>query len=542
MQTNPRYGLTGLTAALGAVALFAGWIVMLILPDIRYAAWIILGLGVILLATAFIIDFRRVGTALISKRGRFGAGTTLMISVFVGIILLANAISIGSYHRFDLTGVAQFTLTSQTQEILNNMETPVEVIIFSTPDEPYGITGYLTSLLGEYQNQTSKLEISSIDAEQQPDQARNYEVYTYPTVVFESENGYRSVLPQDIIMIIGTEEDYEYAVDAEHAFTSAILEVTGTIQKKVYFLTGHGEGDIYDDYLYAANGLRDNLFTVEALDLVATPAIPDDCAALIIAGPQTALSGEELEIIQSYLFNNGKALIMVNPDAPSEIKQLLYYWGVILSNGNIIDPTSYLSPNKDNPSASRDTNYFGLSSIYFPGATAIILQPDFEPTLITSEDETTQQYIWISENSPIAMYMLIWTSEDSWLEMDFTTDQEPDFDEETDIKGPLAISFLIFTSPADESSEEDGTAIIVIGDSDFASNQHFYNGNNSDLFLTSVNWLTIGEEIISIDRKVVSFRRLIIGPQEETFIKLSSIGLLPLIVLITGGVIWWRRR
>ncbi len=542
MQTNPRNSLTGLIAALGAIALFAGWIIMLILPDIRYAAWIILGLGAILLVTAFIIDFRRVGTALVSKRGRFSAGTTLMVSVFIGIVLLVNAISIGSYQRFDLTGVAQFTLTSQTKEILNNMETPVEVIIFSTPDEPYGITNYLSSLLIEYENQTDKLELSSIDAEQHPDQARNYDIYTYPTVVFETSNGYRSVLPQDVIMVIGTEEDYEYAVDAEHAFTSAILEVTGTIQKKVYFLTGHGEGDIYSDYLYAADGLRDNLFTVEALDLVATPAIPDDCAALIIAGPQTSLSSNEVEIIQSYLFNNGQALIMVNPEAPTEIKQLLYYWGVLIGDGTIIDPTSYLSPNKDNPSASRDTNYFGLSSVYFPGATAIILHPTFEPTLVTTEEDETQQYIWVSEESPIAMYMLIWTSEDSWLESDFETDQEPDFDEETDIKGPLAISFLIFTSPSDESMEEEGTAIIVIGDSDFASNQHFYNGDNSNLFLTSVNWLTMGEEIISIDRKVVSFRRLIIGPQEETFIKLSSIGLLPLIVFITGGVIWWRRR
>jgi ABC-2 type transport system permease protein len=542
MQTNPKNSLTGLTAILGVIALLAGLIIMLILPEIRYAAWIILGLGVILLATAFITGFQRVGTALVSKRGRFSAGTTLMVSVFIGIILLANAISIGNYHRFDLTGVAQFTLTSQTKEILNNMETPVEVIIFSTPDEPYGITDYITSLLLEYQNQADKLKLSSIDPEQQPDQARNYEIYTYPTVIFESANGYRSVLPQDVIMVVGTEEEYEYAVDAEHAFTSAILEVTGTIQKKVYFLTGHGEGDIYDDYLYAANGLRDNLFTVDALDLVATPAIPDDCAALIIAGPQTSLSSNEIEIIQSYLYNNGQALIMINPNTPTEIKQLLYYWGALVGDGTIIDPTSYLSPNKDSPSSSRDTNYFGLSSVYFPGATAIILQPEFEPTLITSEDEETQQYVWISEDSPIAMYMLIWTSEDSWLEWELEPDQEPDYNEETDIKGPLAISFLIYTTPSDESSGEEGTAIIVIGDSDFASNEHFYNGENSDLFLTSVNWLTMGEEIISIDRKVVSFRRLIIGSEEETFIKISSIGLLPLIVLITGGVIWWRRR
>jgi hypothetical protein len=31
-----------------------------------------------------------------------------------------------------------------------------------------------------------------------------------------------------------------------------------------------------------------------------------------------------------------------------------------------------------------------------------------------------------------------------------------------------------------------GTSIVGIGDSDFAANKHFYNGNNSDLFLNAL--------------------------------------------------------
>jgi ABC-type uncharacterized transport system involved in gliding motility auxiliary subunit len=232
---------------------------------------------------------------------------------------------------------------------------------------------------------------------------------------------------------------------------------------------------------------------------------------------------------------------MVNPNSPTEIKQLLSYWGILLGERTIIDPSSYVAPNMDNPSVSRDSNIFGLSTIYFPGATAVIPHTAFEPTVYTTE-EGLEEVIWMSEGSPILMYMLMWTSDESWLESDFVSGEQPEFNEETDAMGPLALGFLVFTSPTDESEQEEGTAIIVLGDSDFASNSHFYNGNNSDLFLSSVNWLTVGEELISIDRKVVSFRRLIVGPEEETFIKFSSIGLLPLLVLIAGGIIWWRRR
>jgi ABC-type uncharacterized transport system involved in gliding motility auxiliary subunit len=82
----------------------------------------------------------------------------------------------------------------------------------------------------------------------------------------------------------------------------------------------------------------------------------------------------------------------------------------------------------------------------------------------------------------------------------------------------------------------------VIGDSDFASNRHFRNGNNSDLFLNAINWLAEGEEIISVDRKVLPLRRLIMNPEETRFLHFSSIGLLPLILLVIGAVVWWRRR
>lgn len=148
---------TTLIALLGLVSLFLGWVLMLVLPAIRYVAWGILGLGVILLAAALIIDFRRVRGALVSRRGRFGAGTTLMVSVFIGIVLLVNAISVGAYHRFDFTGLAQFTLTSQTKDVLAKLEVPVEVMMFFVPSDPYGIASYASSLLDEYQNYTDKL-------------------------------------------------------------------------------------------------------------------------------------------------------------------------------------------------------------------------------------------------------------------------------------------------------------------------------------------------------------------------------------------------
>ncbi len=543
MPTNPRgYRFSGLIAGLGLVALLIGLVVMLLLPGIRYTAWGVLVLGILLLATAFIIDFRQVSRALIGRRGRFGVSTTVMASIFIGIILFVNAISIGNYHRFDVTGVAQFTLTSQTKEVLGGLETPVQIMAFYIPGEPIG--EYAVNLLGEYQNYTDQLSIESIDPAENPDVAREYGTtlilaeYRYPTIVFEGDSGKRMVLFPEYSALI---EEQIVPVEAEHAFTSAILEVTGTVQRKVYFLTGHGESDIYSEYSYAREELLDNLFKVETLNLQITPSIPEDCAALVIAAPQQSLTSSEVDIIQSYLESGGQALILINPNPPQEIEQLLSSWGVKIEDGIVIDPSSYVSPNQNTPLVTRERNYFGFARTYFPGATAIIPQPEYTPQLLQMEDGSGQ-VVWISEEGQVQMFMLLWTTENSWLEKDFDPLKEAEFDEGIDLEGPLFLGFLIYTPPTGEADGEQGSTLMVIGDSDFASNEHFYSGNNGDLFLNAVSGLTVGTELISIERKVMPFRRLVVSPEATRFINYSSIGLLPLLVLVIGGVIWWRRR
>ncbi len=549
MQTTPKVNhLSGLMAVLGLLALLVGLIVMILLPGIRYAAWLILVLGVLLLAIAFIIDFRQVSSALTGRRGRFSTGTTVMASIFIGITLLVNAISIGNYHRFDLTGVAQFTLTSQTKDVLAKLETPVRILCFLTPSDTYGIGNYVTSLLDEYQNYTDQLSVEVIDPDEHPDQARQYGITYYQSVVFETEKGHRLVSPEEIVQM-GTDAQGNQqivGIEAEHAFTSAILEVTGTVQKKVYFLTGHGESSIDVDYSNAKKGLLDNLYKVDTLDLMFTHGIPEDCTALIIAAPQNSLDGSEVEIIDNYLKNGGWVMILTNPHPPQEVRQLLSPWGVDIEDGTIIDPSSYATPNIDSPSVPRTRNFFDLTTVYFPEATAITPQPEYTPTLQVDETGTPRQILWTSNDTQIEMYSLVRTSQDSWLEKDFNPNEAPEFNEATDQKGPLNVGFLIdIALPAGTQELPSGfkdTRIVVFGDSDFASNQHFYNGDNGSLFLSSVSLLTAGKEVISIDRKVVPFRRLVIGSEAATFINYSSIGLLPLLVVVVGGIIWWRRR
>ena len=188
----------------------------------------------------------------------------------------------------------------------------------------------------------------------------------------------------------------------------------------------------------------------------------------------------------------------------------------------LVDPGSYVAPNKDNPLVPRNRNAFQVGETFFTGATAVLPR----------------------ENQPagIELAALIWTSTEAWLERSFVSGEEAFFDDGAERKGPLAIGALVSTVPAGEGDATKGTRLVVIGDSDFAANQNFQNDGNSDLFLTAVNWLTAGEEIISIDRKVLVARRLLLNPEQARFLHISSIGLLPLLLLVAGAYGGWRRR
>jgi ABC-type uncharacterized transport system involved in gliding motility auxiliary subunit len=504
---------TTVIAVLGLALLFVGFVFGLILPGLRTYAWAILALGAALLAAAVVLDFKRVRSALISRRGRFGLGTTVKISLFSGIILLINAISIGTYHRFDFTGLAQFTLTSQTKEVLAELDQPVEVVNFFTPSVPPTISTYARYLLDEYQVHSDQLTIREVDPELNPDQARQYQVdqlgALYGVTVFRSEQGQRQVYGPQI------------TAEAEHAFTSAILEVTGIKQKKVYFLTGHGESSIYGENTSARSGLRDYLFEVDEVDLLRSLQVPDDAAVLVVAGPQQPLARRELEVLSRYLDSGGRLMVLINPGGLGGLGQLLNQWSLEIGDGVMIDPSSHVAPDPHTLLIPRTRNAFRLAESYLPGAAAIIPREEIPAGL--------------------TIVPLAWSSKESWLEREFTSGEESQFDERIDRQGPLAVGALLSTvSP--ESNSEKGMRLVVIGDSDFAANRHFRNGNNADLFLSSINWLAEGEEIIAVERKVLPIRRLILSPEQARFLHISSIGLLPLLLLVFGGYLWWRRR
>jgi len=446
---------------------------------------------------------------------------------------------------------------------LTNLDQEVEVIKFFTPDDPTGGATYATILLDKYEIYTDKLNVKTIDPDVHPEKFREYEglqdyydfyYYLYgwleipaQSIVFVGDYGQR------IIMVNINFETF--VAEAEHDFTSVILEVTGQVQKAAYFVTGHGEVDISDTspagYSLANDSLRDNLYKTRSINLLTEGTVPDDASVLIIAAPQTPLSSAEIDIIEEYLERDRRLMVLANPASPESFEQLLQPWGVKIEQGFIWESgTSYLaSIGRDCPRVSAMLHVMLFPNLYFPGTTSISRPLEgYVPGLVGSEEEEDLEPIWINEEygKIIRISPLVTTSEDSWLENSGTM-TEPQLDEDVDTEGPLVIALLIESVRIEPSGEDlvavpDGPSLVVIGDSDFATNKHIQNDNNGYFFLNLIGYLTTGTELISMDRKVLQYRPLVIGPEAKTFITISSIGLVPLLLLVAGVIVWWRRR
>jgi ABC-type uncharacterized transport system involved in gliding motility auxiliary subunit len=371
-------------------------------------------------------------------------------------------------------------------------------------------------------NYTDKLTYQVIDPDESPEKARKYGVFQYQSVVFESGDNERMVYPSQIMSF--DDQGNVQSIEAEHAFTSALLEVTGIAQKSIYFLTGHGEASLTGNYSYVLNGLRDDLYKVSELDLMSSAIIPQDCAVLVIASPRKPLLDAEVEAINKYLEEGGQALIMADPGFPEQLNQIVTRWGLKFDDGTVIDVTSSLGSRIDIPRVTGANNYFytiGLNIVsYFPGAVGVSY---------TSEDTETP---WPT---------LVATSSASFLDIDFTTLETSVYSEEKgDVVGPLSIGMLVDGALTDD--QDKWTRIVALGDSDFASNEHYAQVNNADLLLNSVSWLADETKLISIRRAVLPYRRLVVNDDQTKFITYSSLMIPPILVLLIGGIIWWYRR
>ena len=534
-------GLGLALTVIGASAVVFGLVLVLFIPELRVAGYLVAVVGSALFLGTLLISFQAVWESLTGRRGRYGTNTVVMIVTFIALAALVFVVVERNAVRWDTTATQQFSLAPQTLEILGGLAEPVRATAFFVPgnpsQEPYRIPA--ENQLNEFQHRSDgRFEYRFVDPDRNLAQATRYGVTQYPTIVFEGlESGriYRLTAP----------------LFEERDFTSALLISTGVERKRVYYITGHGERtfqdvapDSHQGFGFAVTGLATDNYEVLSLSLSQAPEVlqdregPDFPTALIIAGPEQDLPEEHSRIIHQYLRDGGRLLLLLEPDPPQTFIDLIGRWGVAVDGGSIVDLASHVSPEPLTPLITKsqyDPFRLGettvaiitipLDETYFPGATA--LAPFYPP----EEMPTT-----------IRPHALAGTTLLSCITTDPNVTTCPDGGFGNILVLAMAIQA---TAPLNEAPNPDApreTRIVVFGDTDFATNFHLNSVSNRDLLLNSVNWLTEDISLASVRPKALAFRRLVVTNREMQLIRGMGWLVLPISMTLLAGVAWWRRR
>ncbi|MEK7215880.1 MAG: GldG family protein, partial [Chloroflexota bacterium] len=302
-----------------------------------------------------VIAFRTVKTAFLGRSGRYGSNAVVMAFAFAGLMVLANIIAARNTYRMDLTASKQFSLAQQTVDLLKRLDQPVEAVGFFTATDPVlsRLQDQSESLFKEYHYQSSKFTYRFVDPDAEPGVARQFDIKgtdDYGSVVFASGTRRQKVPASNL-----TEQD----------FTGALLRVTGKELKKIVFLAGHDERDpisfIETGVGEATRGLQRDNYDVQALNLTADPAAPNklnSAAVLIIPGPKKDLLEPEKKILEDYLRQGGKLLILLDPNPPSSFVDILKKWAVDVLPGTVVDQISFAVPDVTAPAVQRSQYLF----------------------------------------------------------------------------------------------------------------------------------------------------------------------------------------
>jgi ABC-type uncharacterized transport system involved in gliding motility auxiliary subunit len=546
MQRSFRSGLlllAGLTLLATALALHA------ILLETRVWTVVLAGVGTLLAAWSA-VALRTELRALLRRRRAEIALYTLGV---IGVLMALAYLSIRYPFRFDLTEAGVHSLSEQTVTMLQRLEKPVHIVFFHDP-----LLRQTVELYELIARQSQLVTVEFYDPMLNPAQARMRGVQFAGTAVMQSDS-------RTLQVHGGSETD----------IANGILRVSQGVLQRLCFLDGHGEADPFSmeshDHLEgganhthglgaryvlherhgmakARHALETMNYTVDKVSLVHGTQGLAGCALLIVAGPKVPLLPTEVAAVRTYLMAGGNAFFMLDPFVHSGLEPVVREYGVVLDDTIVIDEASHFWADASSPavtSYNRHRITRDLPLTFYPGVRSL------SPT---------------AERLPgVSVVPLVNSSKSSYGE---TTPERAEFDAARDLPGPHTLMVVVNRRPATSSEAAtlsagrpgDGAVVrsgspeetpaplagrsrlVVVGDSDFATNSFFHILGNGNLFLNTVHYLAAQENLIGIEPRTYDPPRVNLTNRQIKGIFFLSVVLLPALLAVLGTAVWWRQR
>ena len=455
------------------------------------------------------------------------------------LLLFLLALSTRVVLRVDLNKKSLSALSPRSHALLDQLKRPIELSVLF--QEEHTLFDDLNNLLQEYQSASQMIRINWVDPVKDRAETESlaveYALREAQVLVLDDGENQRIIEAaqmMDVEPVDGADRYRLVGFRGEQMISNAITELIEGKRSKIYFLQGHGELMLTTDGgIRSISELRSMLnrraIDTEPLTISGNISIPEDADAVVVAGPTQQLSVGVVEALERYLNRSGRLLILQDALCESGLEPMMRRWGIAIQSGIVIDPEKTLRGREVNVERfGKHPICRGLNSVV-----QLLLPSAILPASRRDVVEEADQY----SVSPLLM-----SSDLSWLEVSVQSGVASFNEMNGDLRGPLPMGLAIERGAEQELDVEIASSrLVVLGDSDFISNNHLM-GANGDFFLRCAEWLVDRDQVIDLAPRIISEVRL---PLNSITIR-SLFGWLviglPSLVLICGFIMGWRRR
>jgi ABC-type uncharacterized transport system involved in gliding motility auxiliary subunit len=455
------------------------------------------------------------GSWMTARQTKFGLYAVVYTLIVVGIVGGVNFLANRYNKSYDSTSTKKFTLSEQTVKIAKNLKTDVTITYWDKASAFQGAH----DLLDRYKNLSPKIDVQYMDVDKKKTAAMAAGVKAYGTVFVK----------------VGDKDQQEAKSVTEEEVTGAMVRAMKGGTRMACFTLGSGEHSISDTDRNGYSAIKDmlekNNYKTDTLKLLEKSEIPATCRVLVVGGPRHDYIQPVVDAIKNYVENGGSALVMLDPplkfgreeiDDNQALLDVLGGWGVTVDKDLVLD-------------TSGVGQLFGLGPEY-----ALVTAYESHAIVREMKDVPTgfpiARSLDVKAGGKTTVEKLFSTGDNSFGTVNLKSPEiKPSKD---DKKGPLTLG----AAGTYNTGKETNGRFVVVGSSTWVGNGFIKFNGNRDLFLNMMNWLTSDEDLISIRPKEPEDRRLNMTTKQMNVVFYESIVFMPLIIVLAGVAVWWRRR
>src|SRR5579863_3997137 len=264
-----------------------------------------------------------------ARQTKYAAYATTYILIIIAAVVVANVLADRYNKSYDATSNKRYSLSDQTAKIVKGLKQDATITYFNQS------TRFRDGkdLLGEYANLSHRIRVNYVDPDKDPQLAREDGIRDFGTAIVQ----------------IGNKKETAKSMDEEGITGAFIRDLKGNT-RTVCFVTGSGEHQVDDSGREGLSHFKDLLakdeYETKSVNLVEKAQVPEDCTALVVAGPTHNYEQPEVDAIKNYVENGGRAFLMLDPPLQigsssiadnDALAGVLQNWGVTLEKDLVLD-------------------------------------------------------------------------------------------------------------------------------------------------------------------------------------------------------------